>query len=89
MRVRDLIVKGELVDVVRRDKEGKPALNKTGTVISAPNFPKSSQNPVFMRGTGKDSTDKPLCINGVRMYRQQLWVKGAYMAERLRDEPFV
>lgn len=89
-RIRDLIVNGELVDVVCRDKKGNPIRNKkTGTVKSAPNLPKSSQGPVFVRGTGKDSTDKTLCINGVRMYRQQLWVKGAYMAELLRDEPFV
>lgn len=88
-KLKDLIVNTKLVDVVRRDKAGNPVRNKTGVVSSAPNFPKSSQCPVFLRGTGADSRDKPLCVNGVRMYRQQLWVKGAYMAQLLRDEPFV
>ncbi len=88
-KVKDLIVKDELVDVVVCDKEGNPKINKTGVVRSAPNFPKSSQGRVFVRGTSKDSTKKPLCVNGVYMYPQQLWVKGSYIAERLGDEPFV
>lgn len=86
-RIEHLIVDGELVDVVAYDrKTGKPKVNKTGVVSSAPNFPKSSEGDVFVRGTSSDSTRKPLCINGVRMYQQQVWVKGKYVAERIARE---
>ena len=58
-----------------------------GEVSSAPNLPKSSEGIVFVRGTGVDSSDKRECVNGVRMYCQQVWIKGSYLAE-LVNQPF-
>lgn len=40
---------------------------------------------MFLRGSGRDSFDKPVNINGVRMCRQNVWVKGTYIANRLKE----
>lgn len=53
------------------------------TYRSAPNFPKSREGIVFVRGKGSDSTNKPEMVNGISMYRQWVWVKGSYIADRL------
>ena len=58
-----------------------------GEVSSAPNLPKSSEGIVFVRGTGVDSSDKRECVNGIKMYCQQVWLKGSYFAERV-NQPF-
>jgi hypothetical protein len=42
---------------------------------------------VFVRGTGVDSSDKRECVNGVRMYSQQVWLKGSYLA-MLVSQPY-
>ena len=47
----------------------------------------SSERIVFVRGTGVDSSDKRECVNGVRMYCQQVWIKGSCLAE-LVNQPF-
>ena len=83
-RIAYLIASRKLVDVVDRDKNGIPKVNKTGVIRSAPNFPKAKDGAVFVRGTGDDSTLKPEIVNGIRMYKQQLWIKGSYIAARLR-----
>lgn len=89
-RIKHLIENDELVDVVSYDQNTKqPVVNKTGVVKSAPNFPKSKDGVVFVRGTSGDSTHKPECVNGVRMYKQQVWVKGSYIASRIADEDWI
>lgn len=88
-RIKDLIVNNKLEDVIVRDKNGNPRINNSGNIMSAPNFPKSSEGNVFVRGTSSTSDVKPLTINGVQMYRQQIWVKGKYMVEKLNREDFV
>lgn len=86
-RTRELIRSGELKDVpVVSEKTGSQLVNKNGTLRVAPNFPKSSEGVVFVRGTGRDSNDKRECVNGIRMYYQQVWVKGSYMAELVSRE---
>lgn len=75
LEIRDLVNNNKLVDVVKRDKFGNPKINKTGVVSSAPNFPKSKTNIVFVRGTSTDSTVKNECVNGIRMYIQDIWIK--------------
>ncbi len=42
---------------------------------------------MFVRGTGVDSSDKRECVNGIKMYYQQVWLKGSYLAE-LVNQPF-
>lgn len=82
--IHRLVSKHELAFIPDIDKKtGKPKVNKTGAVSGAPNFPKSKDHVVFVRGTGRDSTDKTEFVNGIAMYRQQIWIKGSYMAERL------
>lgn len=84
-RIRELIRTNQLVDVPVIDKTGKQRRNKNGELSSAPNFPKSSEGVVFVRGTGTDSKDKRECVNGVRMYYQQVWLKGSYIAELIQE----
>lgn len=86
--LRRLVRTGGVKDVVSRRKDGMPIITpKTGLVKSAPNFPKASEGVVFVRGTGADATDKVECVNGVRMYRQNLWIKGSYLAQRVSEMP--
>lgn len=68
-------------------KTGSPRINKTGEIKGAPNFPKSRDGLVFVRGTSSDSTNKPEIVNGIPMYKQQLWIKGSYIAQRLSELP--
>ena len=67
--------------------DGTPKRNKNGEISSAPNLPKSSEGIVFVRGTGVDSSDKRECVNGIKMYCQQVWLKGSYFDERV-CQPF-
>lgn len=84
--MRRLIFENKLVFVPEIDKKtGLPIINKTGVIKGAPNFPKSKDSVVFVRGSGSDSTKKPLCINGVWMYCQNIWVKGSYVVKRLEE----
>lgn len=89
-KIRSLIFSGELVDEVKcNNKTGKPVINKTGTIKSAPNFPKASEGNVFVRGDSTDSTEKPEIVNGIPMYRQYIWIKGAYIAKCLTETDFL
>lgn len=89
-RIRDLIVNDKLRDEEVCSKLGLPIYNpKSGTKRTVPNFPKSSEGIIFVRGTGTDASDKPLCVNGIHMLRQNLWIKGSYIAKRLEDTPFI
>lgn len=82
--IRKTVFENRLVDVVQLDKNGQPRVNKNGQISSAPNFPKSKDGPVFVRGGGKDSTEKPEEINGVSMYRQYIWLSGKFIADELQ-----
>lgn len=55
----------------------------------APNFPKSSEGTIFVRGTGTDIYDKPLNINGIQMYRQNLWIRGEDLVNMLGEKDFI
>lgn len=89
-RIRSLIIDKKLVDVVEHDKEGRPVINKkSGTKRSAPNFPKSSEGIVFVRGTGSDASKKPLEINGVRMLTQNLWLARDLTISVLNNENYI
>ena len=87
--IRYLVNENKLEDVVVRYKDGRPKINKTGVVSCAPNFPKSTDHPVFVRGTSSDSTHKPFQLNGIDMYYQQIWIKGSALVERLNSLNFV
>ena len=83
LKIRRLILSGRLKDVVIYDKDNVPIKNKNGVIRSAPNFPKSSDGIVFVRGSSKDSSVKTEEINGIKMYKQFIWIKGSYIAEEL------
>lgn len=89
IRIKDLVNNNKLEDVIKLTKEGKPKINKNGVVSSAPNFPKSSEGNIFVRGTSSTSDVKPLEINGIKMYYQQIWVKGLYIVEKLNNEEYL
>lgn len=57
--------------------------------MTAPNWPKSRDGALFVRGSGSDATDKPVVVNGVRMYRQNLWAKGTVIARMVAEADFV
>ena len=88
-RIWELVVRKELRDVPVLDKNGNVKINKTGVQQTAPNFPKSSESVVFVRGDSSDSTKKTEIVNGIRMYRQYIWIKGSYMSEMLADLDFI
>lgn len=82
--MRDLIFSGRLVDAPILKKDGTQRVTpKTGIPMTAPNWPKSRDGILFVRGTGTDANDKPVTVNGVRMYRQNVWIKGRELVERL------
>lgn len=89
-RIRSLILDKKLIDVVELDKNGRPIINKkSGTTRSAPNFPKSSEGIVFVRGTGSDASKKPLEINGIRMLTQNLWLARDLTISILNNENYI
>lgn len=88
-QIKDLVVNDKLEDVIVLDKQGQPRRNRSGNIMSAPNFPKSSEGNVFVRGTSSTSDVKPLTLNGIKMYNQQIWVKGLYIVEKLDSEDYI
>lgn len=86
---RDKIMHEKLVDVIKRRKDGRPFLIGSGEISSAPNFLKSSENAVFIRGSGKDASFryKTEQVNGIHMLPQYVWVKGSAVIEELKGTP--
>lgn len=83
--LRNLILNHALKETLEINKGGSPKINPNGLPATSINFPKSIDHIVFVRGSGIDSSRKPCCIQGIRMYRQYIWVKGKYMVARLKD----
>lgn len=83
--VRRLILTNTLKDVPKTDGQGRLMRNGKGNVISAPNFPKSRDYDIFLRGSGTDSDDKPVTVNGISMYRQHVWMKGKWITDLIAD----
>ena len=88
-KIRELISGKTLRFIPDVKKDGTPIINKTGVPKGAPNFPKSEDYVMFVRGTGNDSNEKPLCINGIDMYKQDLWIRGEEIVERLLQIPYI
>lgn len=68
------------------DKNGEKRKNKSGSYMGAPNFPKSAEYQVFFRGGANDSRDeaKTEVVNGIKMLPQYFWLKGSYIANKLK-----
>ena len=80
--------------VIYDELKVEPVLLKDGTQKYSPkthfpstatNLPKAKTNTIFFRGTGTDATDK-IIVNGCEMYRQDYWIKGKFLVERLSFE---
>lgn len=83
-------VKNHLLEnVINRRKDGSPVLIGSGEVSSAPNFIKSSQNEVFIRGGGADSSliHKTECVNGIQMLPQFVWITGRAICREINLHP--
>lgn len=86
---RELIKNGQLRFVPSLDKNGNQRYGpKTGEPMGAPNLAKSEDHLIFFRGTGQDATDK-INVNGIKMLRQDYWIKGTYIANKLKSVPIV
>lgn len=88
---RNRIHRNELEWEYVYDKQGNKRMNKSGSYMGAPNFPKSSEYNVFFRGGADVSTEKSRteCVNGIRMLPQFFWLKGSYIAKKLQEIPFI
>lgn len=88
---RKLIHRNELVWEYKYDKQGNKCLNKSGSYIGAPNFPKSSEYIVFFRGGSTDSSEKykTEVVNGIHMLPQFFWLKGSYIVNKLKEISFL
>lgn len=87
--LRYKVIYKRVVEKVVRDKNGNPIINKSGEIRTAINFPKSKDFLVFLRGTGADSTAKTEQVNGIKMYRQNVWIKGSEIVRLLDEEEFI
>lgn len=90
---RSLLVNDNLEEKILRYKKGpnkgQPIINKNGTVRTSINFPKSKDYNVFIRGTGNDSSDKTEIVNGLAIYKQNFWIKGTWVTEKLSELDFI
>lgn len=68
------------------DRYGNKKQNDSGSYMGAPNFPKSADYQVFFRGGANDSRDeaKTEVVNGIKMLPQFFWLKGSYIADKLK-----
>ncbi len=83
---RNLIHHNELEWEYLYDNQGNKRMNKSGSYMGAPNFPKSSEYEVFFRGGADVSTDatRTEVVNGIKMLPQFFWLKGSYIANKLQ-----
>lgn len=89
--LRNKVLNNILVDVVQTDANGNPKVNKSGDISSAPNFMKSKDNDVFLRGSGIDSAliHKTECVNGIKMLPQYIWIKGSSIIDELNNTDYL
>lgn len=66
---------------------GKQIMLSNGEPSSAPNWTKSAENPIFIRGSAIKSTSqyKTESVNGIRMLPQYVWLSGTYLTKKLRE----
>ena len=83
---RNLVYQNKLVWEFTLDGNGEKIKNKSGSYRGAPNFPKSENYNVFFRGGENDSREeaRSVVINGVHMLPQFFWLKGSYVADKLK-----
>lgn len=85
---RNTVFNGELKEIIEYDRNGEPLINKSGTIKSSANFPKSKDYKVFFRGSGTDGTSKRQIL-GVNVLTQYLWIKGTELVKMLKEEEYL
>ncbi len=78
-------------------EDGTQRINETGVPMATLNFPKQKDSDIFVRGTSSDSTYKPWVFKGqaadgsniIHTYSQQIWIKGRYITDMLKDKDFI
>lgn len=85
--VRNLIINKKLRIVRKVDRDGNYIINKSGTYMESPNFPKKSTHCVFLRGGATTSEDKykTLEINGLKMIPQSVWLSREIVKELIEN----
>jgi hypothetical protein len=83
---RNKVMNGTLEDVPEMSG-GKVKTLRSGAISTAPNFMKSSENTVFLRGSAADASHKTECVNGIQMLPQYVWIKGKAVIEELKNTP--
>lgn len=88
---RNLIFSNNLKWKDKTDSHGKRIRNNSGGYVGSPNFPKSSKYMVFFRGGARNSTEETRteCVNGIKMLPQFFWLKGSFIAGKLREIPYL
>ncbi|MDO4484084.1 MAG: hypothetical protein Q4C54_06525 [Clostridia bacterium] len=86
--IRHTILVDGLCSTPMYDRNGRLLINPNGSVKEQINLPKSRDHIIFLRGTGTDSNDKIL-VDGVRIYRQNYWIKGKFIADTLRSKDYL
>ena len=83
---RELIRENKLIWDYELDELGNKKTNKSGSYKGSPNFPKSKDFNVFFRGGSDDSSDdaRTEVVNGIHMLPQFFWLKGSYIADKLK-----
>ena len=83
---RELIRENKLVWEYELDELGNKKTNKSGSFKGSPNFPKSKDYNVFFRGGSDDSSDEARTevVNEIHMLPQFFWLKGSYIADKLK-----
>lgn len=94
----DRINNHTLVESYKYKKDGTQQINKTGVPITKLNLPKSSEYNIFIKGTGgSNSKNKTWVFEGhaadgtniIHTYSQQVWLKGSYLTESLKNIDFI
>lgn len=79
-KVRELVWTNSVKMEFMHNKKGELMItSKTKRPKMQNNLPKSSEYIFFLRGTGSNANSKPLVLNGISMYNQYIWIKGAYL----------
>lgn len=87
MDTRDKIMNNKLRIVFKHRKDGRFTRTRSGRIQSAPNFLKSSQNVIFIRGSAPDSSPRHMTesVNGISMLPQYVWIRGDAIINELGD----
>ena len=83
--LRDTVFSKQLTEKIVRNKDGKPITNKCGTIRTSVNFPKAKDHMIFLRGTSSNSARKTVVVEDIKVYPTQIWIKGQYLLDIIKE----